>query len=509
MAIFLPPIYRDGLPFRNAFYLLFHLASALLERSRAFKRPEGIKQSIEYLRFLRGSSFDSFDVPRSVVMTLLVQGLGIQVEAGDGDRTQSIKEMLTLCRELPTLSESASLFSVAFRSLSEAADAEFRRGLPIESLDEVVECLRDAVKVCPTGSFPVLLALALPLFNRFIKTHSLDDYEEATALLENILDPNRSRGCPDSIRNSASQLATMLVCSRFAFYKKAEYLEVAISRLRAGLSSPSIDEVTRFQFSELLSMLVKERFTDYSLSESLEEANSNSARVVSLLPSQTMEKSGVLFIRDENMKKAYSIMELQQKIQCLEELLSDTSPGTDRHKDCLSQLAHWYQSKFRRTNDTSDINESIKYSRLSINATHANDPWRVNSLSQLHFILLLGFEKSGKISYLDESIIIGYDILKLGNHQDFHFRAVQNLVSSLLSRGGLLGRIEDFHEAIRLMPLVVNDQDAGELDRFKLSCWWAILARRIGHPTGMLPGGRREGWRANVAGQHECSREAY
>ena len=448
-----------------------------------FEQPEGIKYSIEYLRFLRGSTLDSFDVSRNLVTTSLVQGLRIQVEAGDGDGTRDIKEMVVLCRELLTSDLSASYPSTAFVSLNVAADAEFNRGLPIELLDEVVECLRDAVKVCPPSSYRVFVALAEQLHTRFIKTHSLDDYEEAMALLENILDPNRSGGCPDSIRGLASTLAIRLAFSRCAYFKNPEYSEVAISRLRAELNSPSIDEVLRFQFSEMLSMLVKDRFRDYSLSESLEEANSNNSQVVSLLSSQTLEKSGMLLTQIEDVQKTYSMTALQQKIRYLEELLSNTSPGTKRHKDCLSHLADWYESKFRRTNDTSDIDESIKYARLSLDATHANDPWRINPLSSLHNILLLAFEKSGKISYLDESITVGYDILELGSHQDFHFRTVQRLVSSLLSREKLCGRIEDRHEAIRLILLVINDPYAGEPERFRLSCRWAILARSIGHPT--------------------------
>ena len=486
MAIFLPPVFCDGLFLSNIFNLLFHLANALVECSEKFEQPEGIKYPIEYLRFLRGSRHDSFGVPTNLVTTSLVQGLGIQVVAGDGDGTRDIKEMVILCRELLTSNLSASFPDAAFGSLNVAADAEFYRGLPIELLDEVVECLRDAVKVCPSGSFPVLFALVWQLRTRFFKTHSLHDYEEATALLENILDPNRPGECPDSIRDLASIPATQLAIARCAYFKNPEYSEVAISRLRADLSSPSIDEVLRFQYSEILSILVKKRFRDYTLTESLEEANSNNSQVVSFLSSQTLErKSGMLLTQIKDVQMTYSTMALQQKIRYLEELLSSTSPGTQRHRDCLGQLADWYRTKFHHTNDTSDIDESIKYGRLSLDATHANDPWRINPISSLYNTLFLAFKKSGKITYLNETITVGYDILELESHQNFHFRVVQTLVSSLLSREKLLGRlgIEDRHEAIRLILMVINSAYAGEPERFRLSCQWATLARSIGHPT--------------------------
>ena len=417
MAIFLLPVSRDRLLPSNVFSLLFHLAWALVERSVLFKQPEGIKYPIEYLRFLRGSTLDSFDVSRNLVTISLVQGLKIQVFAGDGDGTQNVKEMVVLCRELLTSDLSTSFPSTAFVSLNVATDTEFNRGLPIGLLDEVVQCLRDAVKVCPplASSYHVFLALARQLHTRFMKTHSLDDYKEATALLENILDPNRSGGCPDSIRGLASRLAAELAFSRCTYFPNPEYSEVAIARLRAELSSPSLNKDFRFQFSQMLSTLVKERFKDYSLSESLEEVNS---QVDSLLSSQTLKESGMLHIEIEDVKASYSTTALQQKIQYLEELLSNTSPGTGRHEDCLSHLADGYKSKFHRTNDISDTDESIKYARLSLDATHANDPWRINPLASLHNILLLAFTKSGKIGYLDESITVGYDILELGSDQD-------------------------------------------------------------------------------------------
>ena len=487
MAIFLPPVSRHGLDsfLGNFLSLLFLLAHALVERSLKFEQPEGIKCSIEYLQFLRGLPLESFDVSRNHVTTSLVQGSGIQVRAGDGNvdgyGTRIIKEMVVLCRELLTSKLSASFPSSSFIALNTAADAEFDRGLPIKLLDEIVQCLRDAVKVCVPNSYLVFVALANQLRTRFIKTHSLDDYEEATALLENILNPNRSGGCPDSIRGSASRLAAGLAFSRCTYFPNPEYSEVAISRLRAELSSPSLGEVVRFQFSQMLSTLVKRRYRDYSLSESLEEANS---QLVSLVSSQTVvEKSGMLLTQNEDVQNAYSMTALQQKIRYLEELLSDTPPGTERHKYCLSHLADSYKSKFCRTNNTSDIDESLKYARLSLDATHANNPWKIIHLSSLYNILLLAFENLGKISYLDESITIGYDILELGSPQNIHFGVVQTLVTSLLRREKLLGRIEDRHEAIRLTLLVINNPHAGESERFRLSCQWAILARSIGHST--------------------------
>ena len=62
LAIFLPPVSRDGFFLSNVFDLFFHLTRALVERSEEFEQHERINYPIEYLRILRGS-FDGGTVP--------------------------------------------------------------------------------------------------------------------------------------------------------------------------------------------------------------------------------------------------------------------------------------------------------------------------------------------------------------------------------------------------------------------------------------------------------------
>jgi CHAT domain-containing protein/tetratricopeptide (TPR) repeat protein len=484
-AILLLPVSRDGAHLNNALQLLFYLARTLVERSKKFKQPEDIKYSIEYLRYLRGLPLDSFGprVPGNLLTTSLIGALGIQVDLEAGDGTPNIKEMVVLCHELLTSNISADFPIGAFQSLDQAVDVEYDRGRPIRLLDQVIECLRDAVKVCPPNSYDLSIVLANQLYNRFMDTHSNGDYEEATALLERILDPNQPGECPDSTRDLASSLATLLAYARSTVFDNPGYSEVTISRLRTLLSSSSVDKALRLKVTDIMAMQVRERFTHYSLTENLEEANSYALQVVDLSSSESMEKSSQLFLESDTVQDSYSMTRMAEKIQHLEELLSITPPGTQHHKECLTHLEKWYRSKFRRTNDISDIEESIKYSRLSLDATDSSDTWRINPLASLRNTLDLAFERTRKISYLDESITVGYDILKLRSAQHAHFHAIHTLVQSLITREKLLGRREDRHEAIRLISMVVNDQYAREPDRFQLSCWWAILARSINHPT--------------------------
>ena len=481
-AIFLSPVSRAG-PFLKFVQSFFHLAIALLERSEEFKHPEDIQSSFKYLRHLRRFPLDSFDVPKTNLTTSLIRALRTQVRLSAENGAQNIKEMVALCNELLSLSKFAVIPTATFSYLREAANIEFNRGLPTEVLGEVIGCLRDAVKMQSPGSYDawheVMYALAYTLGIRFIKTHSKGDYEEATAVLESILEPG---GCPGSFRVVPSSLAIALAHGRSAFFQEPEYSEVAISRLREEFS-PSLDEGLRLLFTSSLATQTSICFREYSLDESLEEAKSYISQVVNA--SSSLAESAELLSRSEVVRETYSAADIQQKIKRFENMLSITPSGTESYIECLGHLEKWYESKFRRTGDISDIEEAIKYSRLSLDATHASDSWRTNRHRSLSDILLLAFQETRNISYLDESITVGYDILESKTAPQAHlkFPLTRMLVSSIITREQILGRIEDSHEAIRLMSSVINDEYTREPDRFGLSCRWAILARSIGHPT--------------------------
>jgi CHAT domain-containing protein/tetratricopeptide (TPR) repeat protein len=481
-AIFLLPIKAE--PPLSVVKTLFHLASVLNERSEKFKQPEDNKYAMEYLRHVRRFPLDLFDVSRTVVTTWLIRALKTHVRLSAGNGTQYIKEMVILCHELLSSRKSAVIPALipaaAFSYLREAANIEFNRGLPTEMLDEVIGCLRDAVTAYPPDSFDawhkVMLGLAFTLGIRFVKTHSKEDYEEASLILERILEPG---GCPDSFRELPSAFSIVLANGRSAFFREPEYHEIVISRIRAysslheGLPS----------FASTFAIHTRFRFREYSLEESLEEANSYVSQPVHASSSSSLEESAGLPSWSEAVQETYSVTDIKQKIEHFENILSITPPGTEPHRECLIHLENWYKSKFRFTDHISDIKESIKYSRLSLDATHASDPWRHHPLRSLRDNLLFAFNKTRKISYLDESITIGYDILECKISQIFHFDAIEHLVWSLLTRGRELGRIEDRLEAMRLMSVVIDNEYGREPDRFKLSCEWAIVARRTHHPT--------------------------
>ena len=494
-AILLPPIFWTSL---NIVETLFQLALFLTERCEKFEQPDDIKYSIEYLRHLRRFPLDSFKVPRTIVTTSFIQALSIHVQLKSGNEpgTRDLKEIVVLCNELFSSNKPEDVPTATFWYLYRAViHVELNRGFPTEMLDELIECLRDAVKVCSrvctSGShiLPhiVIYSLAYSLGIRFIQTHSKEAYEEATELLERILEPG---GCPDSFRVIPSSLAKSLAHGRSVFFQDPEYSEVALSRLRAESSFPPLDERLqkrlRLSFASNLVAQTSIRFREYSLDENLQERNTYISQLVNASSSSNLAESTEPppWLGLDEVRATYSTTDIQQRIEHLEHSLSITPPGTERYTKSLGYLKDWYETKFRCTNDISDLEESIKYSRLSLDSTPVGALWRVNHLGSLRNILLLAFQKTGKIDYLDESITICYEMLELQTAKQVHFSVTQVVVWSLITRERLLGRIEDHHEAIRLISLgVMDDRFSLNPDRFRLSCQWAILARSVGHST--------------------------
>jgi CHAT domain-containing protein len=391
--------------------------------------------------------------------------------------------MVVLCNELLSSRKSEVVPTPAFNYLGEAVThAEIHHGFPTEIIDEVIECLRDAVKVCPPSSYRVMNALAYMLSNRFFNTDSKEDCEEATVLFEKILEPG---GCPDSFRGMPSSLAIVLAHGRSLCFREPEYPAVAISHLRAGSSSPSLNEMLRLSLTSSLEIQNRIRFEEYSLDESLEEANSCISQLVNASPSSSLEESAKLFSCSDAVQGTYSAKDIQQKIEHFENLLLITPPGTEPYILCLVHLENCYESRFRRTSDIADLEAAIKYSRLLLDATRVGTPSRIRIYPLLNLcnILILAFQRTRNINYLDESITFGYEILECKTAQIYYFSVIQLLVASLLTREQLFGRMEDCLEAIRLMSVVINNKYGRAPDRFRLACEWAIVARNTHHPT--------------------------
>ena len=462
--------------------LLVRLVRLLIIHPGKAEQLEDIAYSVAYLRYLRRLPLEFLDIPRNEFTKLLIKQLATQVKLKVKHGTQNVEEMVVLCRELLPSKQSTDFPADAFMFLSDAAVATSTRRRSVQFLNEVIECLRDAVEVRPPDSDRVLLGLANVLSSRACATHSNDHFEDAMALLERIIDPNQSEGCPDSIRSAASALASSLAFFRSSVLKNPEFAEEAISYQRAILRSPSINETFRYSTTEALATRARERFTQFSLAEGLEEANSYVSQVVDFSSTRGL---GYLSETDA-VYDAYTATTIEQKIQHFEELLPNTLPESEDHRDYLVELAHCYKTKFSRTNEFSDIEKSIKYYRLSLDATPFSDRSRVYMLIFLRNSLFLAFESKNELNCLDKTISLGYEILDLNSTQSFHLPTMRHLILSLLFRTSLLRRREDLDEILRLMPLALGSPYASTPDEFNHSCDWAYLTRRIRHPSVVI-----------------------
>jgi len=488
-AILFPP-HSDGL---NIVELLTDLASALLFRSGRFSQPEDVKHSIKYLRYLRGLPLDSFDVSRAYVTTALVQALSLQAvnEAEDwtSDWTRNVVEMVALCREL--LANSADFPHIAFGALGDAITTAPLRDRPIQLLNQAIECLRDAVKVCQRppvapGSYDVLFALAYALYTRYKETHTIDDYEDAKALLERILDHNHPGESLDSVQHKASALSAMFALARSSFFANPGYSEESISLQRAflgSLDSSFIDQGLRYWVSQTLAGQATKRSTDYGLAESLKEANFHTSQVVDLVSSPSVSDFRELAVESDIFRETYSTMAIEQQIQHLKQLLSNTPPGTTDHEQYLRELAIWYKTKFSRTNNTPDVEEAIKYYRWHLDTIHSGDLRSVLFHADLLNTIDLAFKHTNEPKYLDESIDLSRDILKMKCTGDIQYNVTAQLLASLLARSQLPGQRGDMNEVIQLIPSAVNNPHAREPGRFQFACAWAGLARLEQHPS--------------------------
>ncbi|KAI0294714.1 CHAT domain-containing protein [Multifurca ochricompacta] len=477
-AIFLPPSWGFYL---NVVQIFFQLVLSLLHRSGKFKQPEDAKCAVEYLRYLRGLPLDTFEVSHKVVTASLVQALGIQVELETGG-TRDIEEMVMLCQELLTCHCSENYPTDAITALFFAILCKFCQRKQVQPLDGVIQCLRDALKIFPPGSHLVLLGLATSLVIRYGTNYSNGDYEEAMTLLECVIasHPGESTSAFQAL---APMMATALARLRASIYSNPQYLEEANSRLRALLSSSSLDSGIRHSFTYVMAMLAEERFNSFGLTEALQEAHSYTSEMVNLASSSAHGTFGENIDNVEAVRAAYPMAVVEEKIQNLRKLISKTPPRSSEHNAYLERLADWYRTKFFRTNDITDLEEVIKCRQVLLASADTSHPFGFQPALFLGFDLYMAFECSNKMEYLDESITVHRGALEMQSAQPFHFILIKQLFESLYERFRLLGRRQDLDEIIELFPLGVNDKFAKVPDRFALSCDWALVTRVARHPS--------------------------
>jgi CHAT domain-containing protein len=443
-AIFLPLPWDRSC--HNIIQIFFALTLTLILRANASRQPEDVTRSIIYLRYLRGQSLETFNIPPNHVTGLLMEALKIQVDMKLGDARQNIEEMAVLCHELLKSDISTNSITGFVMDLVRAVDpkAQFGRlNKPQAPSDKVIECLREANVRLP-DSHEVSNALAWSLFERFHIADSNDDYEEAITILDKVMNAPGDRPADQGI---ALWMVSYYAQARYFRFWKPEYLEQAIYRTRMALGAPP-PEHTPLHFSTMdrLAFLQSRRFDDPGGVQEVHLENSE----VSDRPS------------------------FQDLTASFTELNADNQ---HRHLQAIFSVG--------RITDRAEVEEAIRYCRLLLASSHHGSEFAHITGLTLFLLLHRAFSCTNKIEYLNEAISVGRDTSNTRSVLPVRdkFSLFHGLITSLSIRLNLLHRREDFSEIMLLYPMAVNEERASIPDRFLLSCDWARIARIFGHPS--------------------------
>ncbi|KAI0255285.1 CHAT domain-containing protein [Lactifluus subvellereus] len=453
-AIFLPLPWDSCC--QNIVQLLFSLTDALVHRARQFKRPEDVHCCIAYLRYLRRQPLKVYGVPRSRVLSLLVEALAVHVQMESDGVTvmQDFEEIALLCDEVLVHIQTDSL-TYPGTALARNVNARFtrssRRQLG-EPLERVIESLREANRRLP-DFHDISITLAWSLLIRFAATCSIDNYEEATAIWDKVIASHAPRDSPTSYQlPPASIVIPSILHSWVSQYGHPEISEEATRLLRIALNVISPDHPFRPFVTTALERFQERRFNDFGVTEGLEDVHSRNSDVCGLP------------IGGPSLAK-----------------LNDGKPPpmtTGQHIDIvLSDLG---------ITNIADVEEAIKYFRKLLAVSHPSGLFSLVSAGGLIISLLSAFERTDKIEYLNETIASLRDVLNMSSRSysvDIQFIAVRQLISCLSTRLRLLNHTEDLDEIMQLFPTAANNGRARVPERFQLSCDWASLARYSKHST--------------------------
>jgi tetratricopeptide (TPR) repeat protein len=456
-AIFHPfhpgPVTKYGPNHTVAF---FFLAEALHRHTLMSNGPVvgNIKHSIKYFYYLRDLSLEAFGVTRDKVTALLVDALSLQPLQGPADVMTCLKRMTVLCQELLTSDELTGHTALAIETLASAVSS--LHGFDTQLLEQLIECLREANARLP-DLHDVPYALSCCLFMRFYATKSNNDYDEAIAILDKIIASHSSANDPD-LRwraQAAANLAAMLGYRRFDFYGNPDFLEEAIFRRRAHLSTVPLEHPNRHTFIQDLTELERIRFEEFGVKNADSETCFRDSEVIDL-PSFSNLAASLIDLSAVNL----------------------TVEDRNRHVGALLSLNH--------ITDAADLDEAIKYTQLLLTSLPPTDELAHRAAFELGNLRYLAFRRTDDVKHLNDSITAYRDLLSIPGARWMHFRSIQWLLLALLSRFKLLKDMKDSDEIIRLSAVAVNDSYATLPSRFEIACDWALLARVFRHPSATV-----------------------
>lgn len=459
---------------------------ALLHRSKKFGRLDDVESTIKHLRHLFKQPLEDFNLPRHAVTTSLIEMLAARVKGKNGCASDDMNEILDLCRGFPTSDATVTppYVIAAQEALTQATLEAFRYNRQMSFLDQVVAYLRDVSRISSSGLEHISLSLANLLAVRFLTLHITDDYEEAIQVLHKITESSPGN-CSGPYHIEASSLVMALGLSRSLVHSNLEDVEEAISRCRSFLDHASLfGNPLHPLLTELL-----ERHIDRPSEYPVPIPGSQEARTESAAQLPSHIQLGQTENGDDEPEGLQPVPPppiVEEKIRYLRRLHSTAPQGTDRRRQLLKDLVHWYNVKISLTNDIGDIEDAIKCQRILLDSTHPSDHSRFYHLSSFGNLLFQAYKRSDRFEYLDESIVLHRQVLDHEVTPPTHFITIQWLIGSLSVRYRLFGRKWDLGELMDRFKSGVADSYAPVPSRFELACQWAHSARIFRNST-LLP----------------------
>ena len=470
-AIFLPhALDSEGDPV-DIVKVFYFLASAIFLRADNYRRPEDVKHCVVYLQYMRGHCPEVLNDPRFAVTRLLVRAMAIQVVMEIGDGVQDLEEMADLSYELLNSNTSIAALTPPITTFAGAIDHHFGGVLHRQSPSKkLFECLRKA-QICLPDQHNVSIVLAKCLFNRFKTTPLDDDYREGMAILDKIILFRGPGDTSSPYRERALKLAGMFAETQFTRSGKPEDLEEAIFRIRNRLNGIPLQD---FYIIEHLSHLERLRLRDFRITKS---------ELAAL--SRNPEHSGLPSFRD------------------LTASLTELHTVTDKPLSAgifLKYLEPLQISAIERLTDITDIEDGIKFCQKVL-ASHPGSKLVPKALEALPNLLRRAFERTDQIEYINEAISACRNKLEAPITQRSYSIELINNLSIRLDYLSLkehfatvrqrefphmVKKVQDLDELMRLFPVAVDDEHMGILHRFPLSCDWASVAHRHGHPSASI-----------------------
>ena len=464
----------------NIVELFRNIAFSLGRRVFHSSSAEDSNCCIQYLRYLRDLPLEACNTSRTKFLQFFVEVLANHVRLHAGDETQSIEEMVGLCHELLALEVSGDYPVKAFISLGSLLSVEFRQTLQGKTLDQVVVCLREAVRIWPLGLHSIHLELATALQYRFLQTSSDGDYHDAMDVLEHMVAPEH---LGDNLGSHSVEACILM--SRFTIFRcnekeRPEYLEEALSRCHSWLDYPTLGPEGYPVVRQLLDWCLarrSERFSRMGPREKFDDAFMLIAFTSTRLLRHPITSEPLVFARP-NIPWAF-----EQRVQDLPRTRKEITEAWWG----VSAAVFARNSKAVDTGDIKNIEDAIEFQRTALQIASVHSP---SSAAETEHCVSLGrllrqaFDCDKRVEYLEESISVDRRALKtIVPSSSTHFKVLRRLSKSLIDTWRLLGRRQDLDESMQLCQAAIDDESMNSPNRLDWACEWASCARDTGHST--------------------------